>query len=189
LNHETRVMRILLFFLFLSIGCCNNSWAQDQAADKVAPLPAKIFNFHVVSPGIMRGSQPSTQDLMLLKERAGLKTILSLNDNQQTNEQESFAASQIGVGFINIPMSALDEQAPDKIKACLAIINDKSRHPIFIHCQAGKDRTGLIMAAYRVKYGHWSLSEALNEMLLYGYDRVNFPAMELSLRKWAQRIN
>jgi protein tyrosine/serine phosphatase len=183
------MIRVVLLFVFLFVGCYNPSWAQDQNVGKFVSMPSEIFNFHVVSAGIMRGSQPSAQDLVLLKRHAGLKTILSLNDNQQTNEQESSTAGELGVGFINIPMSALDEQGPDKIKSCLDIINDKSRQPIFIHCQAGKDRTCLVMAAYRIKYGHWSLAEALSEMLLYGYDRASFPVMEWSLRKFARSIN
>jgi protein tyrosine/serine phosphatase len=50
----------------------------------------------------------------------------------------------------------------------LRIIKNR-RGPILIHCWHGSDRTGVIIAAYRVIFNHWSKSDALDEMVNGGY--------------------
>ncbi len=37
--------------------------------------------------------------------------------------------------------------------------------PVFVHCMSGKDRTGAVIASYRVRVMGWSKEEAINEML------------------------
>jgi tyrosine-protein phosphatase SIW14 len=180
-------MKKFIFLFILLIISANRSFcAEDKTTERVVSLPRAIFNFHVVDSGVMRGSRPSGEALALLKNHAGLKTILSLDNNEQLNQGEKEMAESLGIRFINIPMHSSEEQEPAKIESCLDIINDKSNQPIFIHCQAGKDRTGLIMAAYRIKYEHWTLDEALREMLLYGYDRGCCRNLEKSLENWAK---
>ncbi|MDP2927460.1 MAG: dual specificity protein phosphatase family protein [Candidatus Omnitrophota bacterium] len=63
-------------------------------------------------------------------------------------------------------------------------MHDKSMQPVFVHCQAGKDRTGMICAAYKMKYDNWSLENALFEMLVYGYSRSCCFQLEESLSAW-----
>ena len=40
-----------------------------------ASLVHEIFNFHVVSPGVMRGSQPSEEGFIMLKEYYNVRRI------------------------------------------------------------------------------------------------------------------
>lgn len=148
-----------------------------------------IRNFHVVTPGILRGSQPSEEGLAVLKDHFKIKTILSLRRDRRHNDWERNVAKRLNVEFISMPMSAGEEQSIDKIEKCLSIITDISMQPVFVHCHAGKDRTGLIMAAYRVKYEGWDPKEAIREMLAYGYDQTRFYPLKNSLRKWYSSLD
>jgi protein tyrosine/serine phosphatase len=132
----------------------------------------------------MRASQPSEAALKLLRHYCGVKTILDLRNDESHNKREEEYVKKLGMNYLNIPMDATKEQSIAVIEKAMAIINDKTNQPIFVHCYAGKDRTGLIIAAYRIKYNNWSLEDALMEMLVYGYDRTLFPALERSLRNW-----
>jgi len=122
-----------------------------------------------------------------LKEYFDLKTVLNLRDGKEIVEWEAKAAKELGIDFINIPMNAAEEQSIEKIERILDIITDKSRQPIFVHCHGGKDRTGLIFAAYRIKYGHWGIEDAYKEMLGYGFDEAYYQ-INKSLRKWYDYI-
>ena len=144
----------------------------------------EIFNFHVVAPGIMRSSQPSEAGLKLLKDYCGIKTILNLRDDQEKVEWERQIAEKLGIDFINIPMNGGQKQGAEKIEQCLNIMRDKARQPVLVHCWGGKDRTGMICAAYRMKYENWSLADALFEMLTYGYSRSCCFQLEESLFAW-----
>jgi hypothetical protein len=42
-------------------------------------------------------------------------------------------------------------------------------HPVFVHCQKGEDRTGLVVGLYRVLNQKWAPQDAWNEMFKFGY--------------------
>ena len=161
----------------------NFSLAEKPTANKEISFVREIFNFHVVAPGVMRGSQPSEASLKLLKDYCGVKTILNLRSDELV-EWERQVVEKLGMDFINIPMNGGQKQGVEKIEQCLNIMRDKARQPVFLHCQAGKDRTGLICAAYKIKYENWSLEEAFFEMLSYGYSRSCCLQLEESLSAW-----
>lgn len=176
-----KAIRLIFVVLTLHSFCFAGT---EVAYDRQISLVREINNFHVVTPSIMRGSQPSEEGLRLLKNYCGVKTILSLNNDRQHNRWEKSITAKLDMNFINIPMEGNKEQSIETIERCLEIIHDSANQPIFVHCQAGKDRTGLIFAAYRIKYDHWSLKDVLMEMLVYGYDRGCCENLEKSLMKW-----
>lgn len=173
------------FFIFLTVVLPHS--AAQEACQKDISFVKEIFNFHVISPGIMRGSQPSESDLRLLRDCAGVKTVLSLRNDEQAVAWEKVVVERLGMKFVNIPMSGRAYQNELTIEGCLAIMHEQSCQPLFVHCRAGKDRTGMIAAAYRIKYHGWSIEQAVKEMVLYGFDRINCSALEESLLKWYGR--
>jgi protein tyrosine/serine phosphatase len=50
----------------------------------------------------------------------------------------------------------------------LALLNDESAGPVFIHCRRGNDRTGMIIACYRISHDHWENRKALDEAIANG---------------------
>lgn len=177
--------KIIVFLLLLFLGNIYHfSLAEELTYNKEISFVREIFNFHVVEPGILRGSQPSEASLKLLKDYCGVKTILNLRDDEEKVNWERQVSEKLGMDFINIPMNGGQKQAAKKIEQCLNIMHDKSRQPVFVHCQAGKDRTGMICAAYKIKYNNWNLENALFEMLVYGYSRSCCLQLEESLSEW-----
>lgn len=175
---------LLLVWLVFSVAPC---FAGEVACDRGTSFAYEVPNFHLVAPGIMRGSQPSDEALAILKSCYGTKTVLSLRDGSENSVQEQQVVEGLGMRFVNIPMSGGVGQSPQVIEEALAVIADKKNQPVFVHCAAGKDRTGLIIAAYRIRYDRWSFQDALNEMLMYGYDRTCCKPMEDSLREWTRQ--
>ena len=62
-----------------------------------------------------------------------------------------------------------------KVKHALKVLNDEHEGPVFIHCQRGADRTGVVLACYRVSHDNWSNRQALDEARSYGMSWYQFP--------------
>jgi protein tyrosine/serine phosphatase len=58
---------------------------------------------------------------------------------------------------------------PAAIDRFLALIDDKSNHPVLIHCRAGLHRTGVMTAVYRMEYDGWSPRQAIEELKAQGF--------------------
>jgi hypothetical protein len=48
-------------------------------------------------------------------------------------------------------------------------MDDPANRPVLVHCRAGLHRTGTLAALYRMEYEHWSLDQALQELLENGF--------------------
>ncbi len=140
--------------------------AGDAAARKASPLP----NFAKVSDALYRSGQPTQAGMDQLKSY-GIKTILKLNDN---NPAESQWASDDGIGFAPMLMGTQQSPSYDQIDQALAVINDPSKQPVLVHCKLGHDRTGAVVAAYRVTVQGWSVDQAASEALQFGYSDPHF---------------
>ncbi|MDP1719192.1 MAG: neutral/alkaline non-lysosomal ceramidase N-terminal domain-containing protein, partial [bacterium] len=128
------------------------------------------YNFAVVEEGkIYRSGQPDEALLVEMVEKYKIKTIVSLRGGPPRFEKD-FAAAR-GIQVFSFRMSAKDEPKNEDIERCLEIISNPKNQPVLIHCRAGADRTGLVVALYRVTRQGWNLSEAEKEMSFYR----NFP--------------
>lgn len=140
-------------------------------------------NFHVVAPGIWRSAQPNSESLRRMKSY-GLKTIVNLRFDGETEPWENKLAGELDIRYFHFPISA-DRIVPSKtIDAILPILSDRERQPVLIHCAAGKDRTGTIIAAYKLKNTAWSFRDIYQEMKMYGFNEAYLP-MLTTLRRWS----
>jgi len=54
------------------------------------------------------------------------------------------------------------------IAKVLALFDDSSAGPVFVHCRRGADRTGTMLAVYRIVHDHWENAKALAEAKVFG---------------------
>lgn len=133
-------------------------------------LPA---NIGVVRPGLVyRGAQPtrseSSSQYEALKRILGVRTILKLNSDQLA--EESKECRRLGIELIVLPFDAKRIGEPDTLQeACLADkeLADTANWPIYVHCQAGQDRTGYIVGRFRLKQDKWKPDCVLAEVRHY----------------------
>lgn len=131
------------------------SWAQPITRPG---LP----NFFKVSDGLYRGAQPTAEGLDGLKE-FGVKTVVDLRAAHFDS-----ARMPAGLGLVRIRMLAWPAREEDMVRF-LRVATDGKRGPVFVHCAQGADRTGLMVAVYRVAAQGWSKEEAIREMTAGGY--------------------
>jgi protein tyrosine/serine phosphatase len=62
--------------------------------------------------------------------------------------------------------------APEEVVRFLRIVTDPVNHPILVHCQHGADRTGTMVAAYRIFIQGWNPEEAIRELPHFGFHPI-----------------
>ena len=120
-------------------------------------LDTPPINFFQVDSQVLRGGTLTQENVTWLAER-GVKTIIKLDD-----ENESEGSWGIPVEYFHINKFGLNLSYPFVTKILDAIENAKKRGSVYVHCEKGADRTGLVIALYRIKSG-WSIDDARNEM-------------------------
>ncbi|KAH8926716.1 protein-tyrosine phosphatase [Atractiella rhizophila] len=125
-------------------------------------------NFGVVEDGIFRSGFPRHQNFAYLKS-LGLRTIVSFTLEEYPAENLRFIREE-GINFYQFGIAGVKEpteQIPKhKIDAALSLVLDRRNHPILIHCNKGKHRTGVLVGCLR-KLMDWDLSTILEEYSRY----------------------
>jgi protein tyrosine/serine phosphatase len=137
-----------------------------DARERGLPAREGIGNFGKVNDHLYRGAQPDATGLKNLA-RLGVKTIINLRMSSDAWKTEEAEARANGITYTNIPMKGFGRPKPEQAARALAII-ETMPSPVFIHCLHGCDRTGTIIACYRIRHDHWSIEPALLEAKRYG---------------------
>jgi len=58
------------------------------------------------------------------------------------------------------------------VRIALSAMTDPANQPVFVHCSRGTDRTGVVMAVYRMEVDGWSEAEAEAEMEAFGFHEI-----------------
>jgi protein-tyrosine phosphatase len=75
-------------------------------------------------------------------------------------------------GLVIAPKDGTWAPTPDQIARFLQIVRDPTMRPLYVHCQHGVDRTGAMMAVYRMEEEGWSNPEAYAEMEYFDAHRI-----------------
>ncbi|MCP4613260.1 MAG: dual specificity protein phosphatase family protein [Planctomycetes bacterium] len=134
----------------------QKKWAQ------ALNLPG-VPNLHKVSEDLYRGAQPSSEGMKQL-EKLGIKTVVNLRLVHSDRDE----IENTGLSYEHIPMATWNTQDEDVVRF-LKIITDSNNTPVFVHCQYGADRTGIICAIYRIAVKGWNKKEAIEEMTKGGF--------------------
>jgi|GEM_PF-6356668 len=142
-------------------------------------------NFLQVSHGLYRGPQPGEKGIQKLADK-GIKVIINLKqDSEKRVKKYKNMAEKCGLDpedYHNLPFNHFDKPDKDnnkKIKEIFKIIEDaeEANKPVYIHCQHGEDRTGMIIAIYRVIKQEMPIEDAVKEWQDLGYRNINYPGL------------
>jgi protein tyrosine/serine phosphatase len=138
----------------------------------------RIKGFHVVdSAGLYRSAQPQGPNWEELRQEYGVRTVVSLRewnadpDNPDLRTEEA-ATRRLGIRLIKIDVPRGGLPTHEQTDEFLRLAGDRGNWPMLFHCQAGRDRTGVACAAYRMYVEGWSLARADEEMdRLHSHDK------------------
>jgi protein-tyrosine phosphatase len=149
------------------------TWAQPVKAEGVP-------NLYRVTGELYRSDQPSALGMQNLK-KLGIKTIFSLRSFHSDRDK----ISETGLEYEQIYMKPWHGEEEDAVQF-LRIVTDTKRTPVLVHCQRGADRTGAMIAVYRIAVQGWSKEEAIREMTEGGF---GFHTTWENLPRWVRKLD
>ncbi len=152
--------------VLLPLGANNDTRnTNDPASHRWAePLTYPgLPNLHKVSDDLYRGAQPAAEGMKQL-QALGIRTIINL----RSSDTDRDIWDEAGPTQEHIPMVAWHAHDDDVVRF-LQIVTDESRLPAFVHCRRGADRTGLMIAVYRIAVQGWDKEQAIAEMTQGGF--------------------
>ncbi|CAR25058.1 Tyrosine-protein phosphatase SIW14 [Lachancea thermotolerans] len=141
---------------------------QETCEEEV--IPPENFS-HVVGE-IYRSSFPRPENFSFLQQRIKLKSIMVLIPEEYPQENLEFMA-RAGIKLFQFGMSGNKEPfvniPSDLLTSALEVAINPENHPVLIHCNRGKHRTGCLVGCIR-RLQNWSLTMIFDE-----YRRFAFP--------------
>lgn len=150
------------------------------------------YHFRTVVPGVIyRAGQPDADDVATAVKDYGVKTIVSLREEQGPwHEVERAAARKAGIVFVNIPLPVGTPPTPDQVAQLLALYDDPARRPLLFHCEFGTVRSAAVEALFRMEVLHESNADAWEHTTTFGKDlQAKYPAIPAFVREYKPRAS
>jgi len=126
-----------------------------------------VGDFAEVTPTLYRGSQPSHAGFESLA-KMGIDIVVDVRGMKRDRERRE--VGRLGMKYVAIPWHC--PRPRDTVFArFLKIIKANPGKKVFVHCRLGDDRSGMMIAAYRMGLEGWSAHEAREEMEQFGFAR------------------
>jgi protein tyrosine phosphatase (PTP) superfamily phosphohydrolase (DUF442 family) len=123
-----------------------------------------VPNFGEVTPTLYRGGLLNTTGLKTLA-KMGMNVVVDTHANDVSEEK---TVKGLGMKYVAIPWHC--PWPHDEVFAkFLKVLHENKGKKIFVHCRLGDDRTGMMVAAYRMAEEGWTADEAMNEMRTFGF--------------------
>jgi len=171
-----RNRNVLLVLTALAIIGCRSAAQSPLRANApdirhIHPEPGTyIVRFQELDEGIYKGSKPKTDADYEFLQSKGVKYIVELRLFPWLNAGEKRKAKKYGMTLLTGTINASPMTPSEKhVNAVLCLLRDKRYHPIYFHCDLGRDRAMLIAGLYEMYYKGKSKEEAYKEMKYYGF--------------------
>lgn len=131
----------------------------------------------VVDSGLIRGYRP--KGFQALKD-IGCNTVVNLQygwfELFTDSSYEKEKAEDFGMIEKNYHLSDFSAPRPEKLEEIVGYIEQQiiEGKTVYVHCKWGKDRTGMVCAAYRMLVQGWLYRDAVNEMLSFGFHTIPY---------------
>jgi hypothetical protein len=170
------LIRLIATLLFLGVAMCGDAEPRDEAGKDAQReehsvgrhLPLEgIRNFGEVTPTLYRGGQPSQEGLQTLS-KMGVDIVVNTSGRQ--HDDEGTEVNRLGMKYVVIRWHCPFPKDPTFARF-LKVVHDNPGKKIFVHCRLGDDRTGMMIASYRMAVQGWSAEDAMKEMQAFGFSR------------------
>jgi protein tyrosine/serine phosphatase len=191
-NRSPRSAARILAHLLAALVCVHAA-AQSPKPDALTPALAEklkvegLPNLGQVSATLFRGGQPKKEGYSKLKEM-GVEIVVNLRDDKDDIAKERRIVEQHGMRFVSIPWNAWHGADDHQVAEFLEFLRANPERKIFVHCKAGKERTGVMIAAYRIAVQGWTAPQALDEMEFFGIRGFWFPHLKKYIRELPKRL-
>ena len=170
---QLRIKGPLLFVLILLAAILAIDLTRSVAGTNEAkPRPSNwavkldrpdLPNLYQVTTNLYRGAQPDARGMKELKAM-GIHTVINLRSRH--SDEDELLGTGLKQGRLHMePWRANDDDVVNFLK----LATNTNNVPVFVHCQRGADRTGLVCAMYRITVCGWTKEEAIRELKEGGF--------------------
>ena len=155
-------------------------WGEIEDITKIQELIKRLAALHVLSflamnppytyrvdGRLIRGSRPTTDKLQILYA-GGCRATVNLCEEMDDGDEDLIRDAHLPGPMDTRHIEITDNTAPDpaQVKQLFDHLHSLEGQ-VYIHCEAGVGRTGVMVACYRMATG-WALPEALREARQFG---------------------
>jgi protein tyrosine phosphatase (PTP) superfamily phosphohydrolase (DUF442 family) len=182
LSMALRFCQVLAFPLLLAITMCSGEERPHQPGSsasrphlyRVRQYGQKrrikgISDFGEVTPMLFRGAQPNKRGYEALA-KMGVDIVVDTRGNRTKSEGKE--VRRHGMQYVAIPWHCPFPR-DETFARFLRLLRDNPNKKVFVHCRLGDDRTGMMIAAYRMAAEGWTADEAMVEMREFGFNRAH----------------
>jgi protein tyrosine phosphatase (PTP) superfamily phosphohydrolase (DUF442 family) len=170
---------MIVFVSILSVALLLSgvqpAWSQtgSQGSKDFEGIP----NWGRVSETLYRGGQPAVSGYKALQQM-GVSIVVNFRDEPKEIATEKREVESLGIKYVSIPWSGSSDPSNAQVVQFLDLVGANSSAKIFVHCRRGADRTGVMVAAYRIAVEHKLVSDAVSEMRKFDYAHFWLPQLE-----------
>lgn len=155
--------RRIIAGLCAAVLLCGSSQPKVRPVEWAQPvIGSTLENCYRVSADLFRSEQPGKGDIPDLKA-LGVRSLINLTQVRGA----AAAFEQNGFHLVHQPMSAGSASVSDLV-AVLRQLRAVEK-PALVYCWHGSDRTGFIVAGYRMVFQDWTPETAIEELRLGGF--------------------
>lgn len=176
-DHASRGIRyrtivLALLSVLTLVGGCATVATGSKPEGWARPAPLGLPNLHRVNSSLYRSAQPLKEGFAFLETQPRLastdrpiKTVVSLRG---FNDDIALAPTSTHLRLEQIRFKTWHPENEDVVKF-LRIASTPALQPVLVHCQHGSDRTGTMVAIYRIAFEGWTKTQATDEMINGGF--------------------
>jgi protein-tyrosine phosphatase len=163
------MIKILFSILIITIisGCAEKKVVEKKPYWAKPVKELEVENLHKVDEKLYRSAQPDEKEF---KQLYNFGVRYDLNLRQFHDDKDKLKGSDIKYHHIPINTSKMSYEQLVEAVAYLSQTKQKT----LVHCLHGSDRTGTVVAGYRIAVNGWDKEKAIDEFINGGFGFHSF---------------
>jgi hypothetical protein len=152
----------------------------------LARYPVTPYTYRL-SGLVARGQRPDAGKLSDLAVRRRYRATINLCAEMTEGDGPAIAAAGLtGVlRTFHVPVTDMEPPTVAQVTDILDLLSGPAAELAYVHCEAGKARTGVAIACYRMAVTGWSTADALTEAINFG---CSVPGQQAFIREFGDML-
>jgi protein tyrosine/serine phosphatase len=180
----------------LALLCASAAFTSTSTLAQIGRTGDPARNIQIVgvpnaasfAPTLYRGAQPTPEGFAAL-HKLGIDIVVDFRDEPSEIKLEKKSVESQGMRFVSVPWKGDALPTNDQLVTFFKLLHDNPDKEIFIHCEYGKDRTGVMAALYRIAVEHWSADQSISEMRDFHYNSARLPHLARYVRAFPAMLD
>jgi protein tyrosine/serine phosphatase len=159
--------------LLVALALCSPTVMPAQTQSARPEQRAGLPHFGAVSNQLYRGAQPTNAGFAELK-KLSIDIVVNLRHEPNEIARERALVEAQGMRYVSIPWRGKLDPKTEQVAQFLVLLRDNADRKVFVHCQRGAERTGVMVGCYRISREQWTPDRALAEMKAFRFRSDRF---------------